>query len=132
MGEHPGFRGTEGAHTAETEAGEGPQLADLFAPESSAAGSQAQAGGEAQGRDEAKRDKRALMAQVEEVLEELRPYIQMDGGDIELVDVTDDGVVQVRMHGACVGCSASIYTLQLGVEQRLKESIPEIRYVEAV
>lgn len=135
MAEHPGFRGDEGAHTVEPEAsatgeGGGASLADWFAPAAPGDKETAEAAsGSVQQGDE---DRTRLRQQVQQVIDELRPYIQMDGGDIELVDITPDGVVQVRMHGACVGCSASIYTLQLGVEQRLKEALPEIRYVEAV
>jgi Fe-S cluster biogenesis protein NfuA len=119
----------EGVGTTGDVDAEAPSLADMFAPASGEGDAADQVGGPEDGASD---DKRQRLAEIETVLEELRPYIQMDGGDIELIDVTDDGVVQVRMHGACVGCSASMYTLQLGVEQRLKESIPGIRYVEAV
>ena len=72
-----------------------------------------------------------LRERVEQVLDTIRPYIQGDGGDIELVDVTD-GVVQIRLAGACVGCMHSMMTLQLGVERMLKEAVPEIKAVEAM
>lgn len=72
-----------------------------------------------------------LRARVEQVLDEIRPYVQGDGGDIELVDVTD-GIVQVRLAGACVGCMHSMMTLQAGIERRLKEKVPEVRVVEAL
>jgi Fe-S cluster biogenesis protein NfuA len=68
---------------------------------------------------------------VEKVLDTIRPYIQGDGGDIELVDVTD-GIVQVRLAGACVGCMHSMMTLQAGIERMLKQEVPEVRVVEAV
>lgn len=58
--------------------------------------------------------------------------MQSDGGDIELVGVTDDGIVQIRLHGACVGCPSSQVTLQVGVERNLKDHIPEVRAVQAV
>jgi len=65
-------------------------------------------------------------------IEELRPYLQADGGDIELADVDEDkGVVRVRLKGACVGCPMAQSTLQLGVEQFLKKKIPEVKWVEA-
>jgi len=67
----------------------------------------------------------------EQVQDTIRPYIQGDGGDIELLDVTD-GVVQIRLAGACVGCMHSMMTLQLGVERMLKEAVPEIKAVEAM
>ncbi len=64
--------------------------------------------------------------------EKIRPGLQMDGGDIELVEITDDGVVKVRLTGACAHCPFSQMTLTAGVEQTLKEVIPEVLRVEAV
>lgn len=72
-----------------------------------------------------------VRARVERVIEAIRPYIQADGGDIELVDVSD-GVVQIRLAGACVGCMYSMMTLQAGVERMIREEVPEIQAVEAV
>ncbi|MFQ5711614.1 MAG: NifU family protein [Candidatus Geothermarchaeales archaeon] len=69
--------------------------------------------------------------EVEKALEEMRPHLRAEGGDIELVDV-EDGVVKVRLLGACAGCPMSQMTLQLGVERFLKEKIPEVQRVEAV
>lgn len=71
-----------------------------------------------------------LHARVEKVLDQIRPYVQQDGGDLELVDVVD-GVVQIRLAGSCVGCMYSMMTLQAGVEKMLKEQVPEIKAVEA-
>lgn len=68
---------------------------------------------------------------VKRALEELRPQLQADGGDIELLEVVD-GVVKVRMKGACVGCPMSTMTLKRGVEQHLKSKIPEIIEVVSV
>jgi Fe-S cluster biogenesis protein NfuA len=73
----------------------------------------------------------SLRARVERVLDTIRPHVQGDGGDIELVDVTD-GIVQIRLAGACVGCMYSMMTLQAGIERMLKQEIPELRAVEAV
>lgn len=73
-----------------------------------------------------------LREQVEHVLNLIRPAVQSDGGDVELVDITGDGVVQVRLHGACVGCPSSTLTLQTGIERNLKQRIPGIIGVEAV
>lgn len=70
-------------------------------------------------------------AKVEQVLETIRPYIQGDGGDIELVDIVQ-GIVQIRLAGACVGCMHSMMTLQVGIERMLKEAVPEIKAVEAM
>ncbi|MGQ0550313.1 MAG: NifU family protein [Armatimonadota bacterium] len=72
-----------------------------------------------------------MRARVERVLETIRPSVQGDGGDIELVDVTN-GIVQIRLAGACVGCMHSMMTLQAGIERMLKQEIPEVRVVEAV
>ena len=71
---------------------------------------------------------------VEDVLEKfIRPSLRMDGGDVELVDVDEsEGVVKVRLTGACGGCPMSQMTLQMGVERVLKEKIPEIKSVVAV
>ena len=66
------------------------------------------------------------------VLELIRPTIQDDGGDIELVGVTDEGVVQVRLHGACVGCPSSTMTLQQDVERMVREKVPGITAVEQI
>ena len=67
-----------------------------------------------------------------EIIEKIRPQLQMDGGDVELVDVTDDGVVNVRLQGHCRGCAYSQMTLKLGIERALKQVIPEVKYVESV
>lgn len=72
-----------------------------------------------------------LFNRVNEVIAEVRPFIQSDGGDIELLKV-EDNIVYVSLSGACVGCPSSIYTLKNGVEARVKEEIPEIESVEMV
>jgi Fe-S cluster biogenesis protein NfuA len=69
---------------------------------------------------------------VQGVINLIRPAVQADGGDIELVDVTDEGVVQIRFHGACHGCPSSTMTLQMGIERNLREKIPEITAVVPV
>lgn len=68
---------------------------------------------------------------VKEALEEIKPKIQADGGDIELVGIKN-GVVKVRLKGACVGCPMSALTLKQGVERLIKQKIPEVKSVEAV
>jgi len=65
-------------------------------------------------------------------LEQIRPALQADGGDVELVDVTDDGIVQVRLQGACQGCPMSQMTLTQGIEQTIRAHVPEVKGVEAV
>lgn len=69
---------------------------------------------------------------VEEVLGTIRPLLQADGGDVELVDVEEDGTVKVKLKGACGGCPMSRITLKRGIEVRMKEAIPEVKSVEAV
>lgn len=75
-------------------------------------------------------DATELQARVQQVLDTIRPHVQADGGDIELVDIVD-GVVQIRLAGSCVGCMYSMMTLQAGVERMLKEQVPEVKAVEA-
>ena len=69
---------------------------------------------------------------VAKVLNLIRPAVQSDGGDLELVDVTAEGVVCIRLHGACVGCPSSSMTLQMGIERNLKEHVPEVTAVQSV
>ncbi len=70
---------------------------------------------------------------IERVLETVRPAIRMDGGDVEFVDFDEqEGVVQVRLMGHCVGCAASMMTLKHGIESRLRASVPEVKTVEAI
>ena len=73
-----------------------------------------------------------LRDKVQSVLNLIRPAVQADGGDIELVNVLPEGIVQIRFHGACHGCPSSTMTLQMGIERNLKEKIPEIREVVPV
>jgi Fe-S cluster biogenesis protein NfuA len=72
-----------------------------------------------------------MKEKVEKALDKIRPALQADGGNIELVDVVD-GVVKVRLKGACAGCPGAQMTLKMGVEKILKEAIPEVKSVEAV
>jgi Fe-S cluster biogenesis protein NfuA len=73
-----------------------------------------------------------MKEQVEKVLNEIRPGLQADGGDVELVEVTEDGIVKVKLTGACAGCPMSTITLKMAIEKRLKEKIPEVKNVEQV
>ena len=73
----------------------------------------------------------SMKEEVEEVLESLRPMLMQDGGNVELVDI-DDGVVKVRLVGACSSCSSSTMTLKMGIEKALKKAIPMVRCIEAV
>ena len=69
---------------------------------------------------------------VQDVINLIRPAVQADGGDIELVDVTPAGVVQIRFHGACHGCPSSTMTLQMGIERNIREAVPEVSSVVPV
>jgi Fe-S cluster biogenesis protein NfuA len=74
-----------------------------------------------------------MKAKIRETLDkEIRPNLQADGGDVELVGINDDGVVQLRLTGACSGCPFSAMTLAVGVEQRLKAAVPEVVKVQPV
>ncbi|MFN4319598.1 MAG: NifU family protein [Aquificaceae bacterium] len=70
--------------------------------------------------------------EVEAVLDEIRPALRFDGGDVELVDIKEDGTVLVRMIGACSGCGMSVLTLKAGIERALKNKFPEIKEVKDV
>ena len=76
-------------------------------------------------------DSTELATRVRDVLELMRPMIQEDDGDIEFVEVTDEGLVRIRFLGACVGCPSSSHTLHQGIERLLKERIEEVTGVEA-
>jgi len=73
-----------------------------------------------------------MQERVGTALEKIRPSLQADGGDVELVEVTPDGVVKVRLTGACSGCPMRQMTLQMGIGRALKEEIPEVKEVVAV
>lgn len=75
--------------------------------------------------------KNGLRERVEEVLEVIRPNLQADGGDVELVDI-EGGTVKVRLQGACHGCPMAAMTLQMGIERILKSKVPEVEAVENV
>ncbi len=73
-----------------------------------------------------------MKEEVQKLLEEIRPALQADGGDVELVEVTDAGIVKVRLKGACGSCPMSQMTLKMGIEKRIKEAMPSIKEVVAV
>jgi Fe-S cluster biogenesis protein NfuA len=76
--------------------------------------------------------KAETLDRVNVTLEQIRPYLQADGGDIEVVELTDDNVLMVRLTGACHGCPFSMQTLKAGVEQAIRRDIPEIREVVSI
>lgn len=71
-------------------------------------------------------------AKVQEVLNKIRPSLQMDGGDVELVNVTEDNVVEVRLKGSCNGCPMATMTLKAGIERVLKSEIPDLVEVVSI
>lgn len=77
-------------------------------------------------------EKQILLSKIRTTLDRVRPYLQSDGGDIELVDLRDDFVVEVKLTGACSGCPFSMQTLKAGVEQALLKEVPEIVEVVAI
>jgi Fe-S cluster biogenesis protein NfuA len=77
-------------------------------------------------------NKQELTEKVLGALEQLRPFLMEDGGDIELVEITDDAIVRVRLLGACSDCSMSMMTLKAGVEEAIKKVAPEVQAVEAI
>mgnify|MGYP005847030425 CR=1 FL=1 len=83
-------------------------------------------------RTAAQYDSPTLRDRVARVIELMRPAVQADGGDLELVGITQSGIVRVRFHGACVGCPSATMTLQMGIERNLKAHVPEVSGVESV
>lgn len=73
-----------------------------------------------------------MKEKVQKVLDTIRPTLQADGGDVELVEITPEGVVRVRLQGACGSCPMSTMTLKMGIEKALKNQIPEVKEVERV
>ena len=73
-----------------------------------------------------------LKERVEDALNKVRPSLQADGGDVELIEVGEDGVVKVKLQGTCAGCPMSQMTLKMGIEKILKQNVPEVKSVESV
>ncbi len=73
-----------------------------------------------------------MREKVQKAIEELKPHLQADGGDVEFVDVTEDGVVKVRLLGACVGCPMRQMTLTHGITRFIKKKVPEVKEVQSV
>ena len=73
-----------------------------------------------------------LTIRIEEALQSIRPYLEADGGDVSLVEVTGDKVVRLQLHGACKSCNMSMMTLKAGIEETIRRSVPEVKAVEAV
>lgn len=69
---------------------------------------------------------------IQEALDTIRPYLVADGGDVELIEITDDLIVRVELKGACQSCSMSKMTMKAGIEETIKRAVPEVKSVEAV
>jgi Fe-S cluster biogenesis protein NfuA len=76
--------------------------------------------------------KNDIIKKIRSAIETVRPYLKADGGDVELVDITDDYIVKVRLTGACEGCPFSVMTLKAGIEQAIRKNVPEIKELRAV
>lgn len=73
-----------------------------------------------------------MKEKIQAAIEKIRPMLQADGGDVELVSVSEDGIVKVRLQGACKGCPMSQMTLKNGIERTIKQEVPEVKSVESV
>lgn len=77
-------------------------------------------------------NKEEIAVKINDSLDALRPHLKADGGDMELVDITDDGIARVRLLGACSDCSMSMMTIKAGLEEAVKKVAPEIKAIEAI
>ena len=77
-------------------------------------------------------EKQKLLVDIDYALNDVRPHLAVDGGDVELVDVSEDKIVKIKWLGACEGCNMSVMTMRAGVEQAIKSKIPDIKGVVAV
>lgn len=107
------------------EIGEAMMEQDTLQPETTQE-TAAQTGAEAPAAEGIDREK------VMQVLNMLRPYLQADGGDVDLVNITPEGVVELRLQGACGTCPSSTYTLKMGIEEQLKQYVPGVKEVVSV
>ncbi|MCS7230665.1 MAG: NifU family protein [Elusimicrobiota bacterium] len=73
-----------------------------------------------------------MKQKIKQKIEEIRPMLQRDGGDVEIVEITDEGIVKVKLTGTCAHCAMSLLTLKMGIEGYLKKNIPEVKSVESV
>lgn len=77
-------------------------------------------------------DKSSLLIEVENALNDIRPHLIVDGGNVEIVEITDEGVVQIRWIGNCESCNMSLFTMKAGIEQAIKNKVPQITGIEAI
>lgn len=74
----------------------------------------------------------ATISKIQNALDQVRPFLKADGGDVSFVEITDDRVVRIQLHGACKGCSISHITMKAGIEEAIRNAVPEIKTVEAI
>ena len=72
------------------------------------------------------------ISRIENALEQVRPFLKADGGDVSFIEITEDNIVKIKLHGACKECSISHITMKAGIEEAIKSAVPEIKTVEAV
>lgn len=77
-------------------------------------------------------DKSTIIEKIKHAIEEVRPYLKADGGDVELVELTSDNTVKVKLTGACDGCPFSMMTLRAGIEQAIRKKFPELKELVAI
>lgn len=77
-------------------------------------------------------EKEVLLARIDTALDDVRPHLKVDGGNVEVVDLTEDMIVKIKWMGNCEGCNMSMMTMRAGIEHTLKSAIPEVKGVEAV
>lgn len=77
-------------------------------------------------------DKQAILSKIDAALEDVRPHLKVDGGNVEVVDYTDDRIVMVKWLGTCQNCNMSIMTMKAGIEQAIRSKMPEIAGVQAI
>ena len=80
----------------------------------------------------ASRNKEQLLEQIDAALNDIRPHLAVDGGNVEVVDITDENIVKIKWLGTCEGCSMSAMTMRAGIEQTIKNKMPEVSGVEAI
>jgi Fe-S cluster biogenesis protein NfuA len=73
-----------------------------------------------------------VIAKIEEALNQIRPYLQTDGGDVNFIEITKDNIVKLELLGACKSCSMSMMTLKAGIEETIKRAVPQVKSVEAI
>jgi Fe-S cluster biogenesis protein NfuA len=73
-----------------------------------------------------------VIAKIEDALQQIRPFLEADGGDVSFIELTEDNVVKLQLLGACKTCSMSMMTLKAGIEETIKRAVPEVKSVEAV